>query len=1494
MTRRFPIRCLLLPGLFSVLAGLSFAQIAEYPYEASFGSTQQPGVDNVLWKTYAFSSAKALVANPSSQWGFRERPSGEGLCPAFWADGTLEFVPALFSPQFRLEKQEGLNYELNVRFYVPEGGGFLTGENLIVRLNSCSQDGEPYFEMGLVDDQDPVLEGDELRSLWLGTIENGPAEGYVSYTFRFKSELIRQEGSFRFAFIVLGTPPMQKGRIYLSDFRVEALSGSDLAAGQILSPLTSMKEGRQDVSFFVRNTGTTAVGSVSACYQVDGGMEVRQDFPDLDLQPRQTRRLVFDVPADLREGRHSIRFWLEQSDDVNRDNDSSDLYFFEIGPAMSASEANFDFSAPGQGRSWTAYSDSLELAPFWQFGQGPLSYAPQASTSKKENPDGHDDCLATPYLHFEKDRIYKIELDYQAVLSASEVLGKKPFSVWLAQGNGRHQVLSPEKRLWNGVPLENTDNRTVSFFYRPEQEGDACLVFRSSGVPSDGAVRLNRFSIAYADTNRMDFVYDFDPLSSSDESDARSQAGKHLVFVDQDGNIAKNSTSTACWEVYGNASGNGNSAFSARAAGLNGTANDWMVFYPVFLRAGSTYHMSLYAKAAMAADDRGTPKLELFLQETCPDYDLDYAQQPGKKAVIEGLQVGYRKYSYRIEVEKDAFYFLSVRNRTSVVDWVGGEEAAKYAVYVDNVVLSSRDLNSVQALEAEIPYDARLGRQEVELSMVVRNFSDSSVRVSDLAYCYRIDQGPVVREDPPGDLVSQAMVAFKFTEKADFSSDGDHTVSFWVETRGSADAVDTVRKEVRRIYAKVLPFEDGFGPSSVEEWQSYPLELDSWFLSEEAEMAFSRPYAMAKKPLDFQGKEYLVSPLLKVKKDTAYRVSFRYKRRLDASENDSVGLYYAYDRFDLRGFNSFGKVYPAHSGEYAYVVAYLRFPKDGEAYVALGDSLSPRSQNLYVDDFSIADSVFAHTSQIVLGNLRMPSGLSVSDTASRDEIGFWVGNRGFLDVESVILRYGFDRLPLQEMKTGRIARNDSVFVRIPVRSMPAGDHDFRVWADLPQEGNRQDDTSYAVFSVRGMQSFPFVENFEGEVPGTGAVDVNRDGKTWDVVRNFEDAREGNSCLAFRHLGAKAGDVFFTDGFRLDEAGRYCLSFYMKAEGEGSDSIGVRLMEYGASGFSKSGFLMSVVPDREYRRYAIAFQTGSAGGYAIAFDYFSEGVRQEFFIDSISVDRIPVPVTPSQLTVVADTFSARFRCQGGEPGKVLRVYGKNGDFDRSYVWNGSGSFVVSGLEAGTAYQASVRSLNLVGDSSRWSEAVSFTTLSFPDDSDSCPVPQILKVQADTFFAVFSCESRVREKVLRIYASDGSFDRFYAWSGQTDFRAEGLSAGTAYVATLRAVCVPGDSSRWSEAVRFETLKAGSLSNRENPAVGKVLSVRPNPFSEHLCFDVPDWAERWQLRDIRGRVIRSARLAGSSRHVDLDLRDLLPGMYFLRVEGYGRTEVEKIIKK
>jgi hypothetical protein len=70
---------------------------------------------------------------------------------------------------------------------------------------------------------------------------------------------------------------------------------------------------------------------------------------------------------------------------------------------------------------------------------------------------------------------------------------------------------------------------------------------------------------------------------------------------------------------------------------------------------------------------------------------------------------------------------------------------------------------------------------------------------------------------------------------------------------------------------------------------------------------------------------------------------------------------------------------------------------------------------------------------------------------------------------------------------------------------------------------------------------------------------------------------------------------------------------------------------------------------------------------------------------------------------------------------------------------------------------------------------------------------------------------------------------------------------------------------------------------------LMIYPNPVVEMLHIDYPERAIKIKVFDINGQLVINKIISESS----IDVSELLPGIYFLELEGFRDTYSTKFIK-
>ena len=1206
-------------GCGFILTGNAWAQnpaISQFPYMADFGTTGTPGADNPHWQFKAFDADENPIT--ASQWSFSEISEEKQAICFTQNDGTGEDIPAAFTPVFHFEKEGSTSYVVKVTYSVPSG--LVPSRQLIVRLHSTDNTGEPYYiysSNGVEYKKENPMKDSEgkIRCVMLRNHNGVPGVGVSEYTYHITSDLIPESGDYRVSFIIArpSTKNIKSGqKLYITALDVQKYVGSDLAAGQIISPYTDPQAGTQAFSAFIINQGGGNVDQLTACYQVDGSAPVRETFSNVGIAPNKVCRITFKSLPDLQAGDHTLRFWIDNADDLDRSNDTATCLVRSGSPAVATQPATFRFTEE-KPYEWTMHSDSFYAEPAWRFRKDDGKNRPYIST-KKPNNVRNNDYLLSPVFNFEKDRMYRIEFTYKAVLASNEIMGDKSMALYMCKNAGRDALVSKEL-VWKQDRFEYTGNRRMVVYYRAQETAARTLAFHAYGPASDGGLQLQEIAVSQAEENGLDYFFDFDG-SSSEEPEYLVE--KNLDFVDYDGNMS-NAGTPGNWALYGANSGY-NSQYSVRSIGLCGTpssgttkkTDDWIVFKPFYLEADKNYYLNF--RARMSSNNNGS--LEYYVTDNGPRYDLAYDAQDCVKGRKTGLGNSYDTVRRVFTVRENGYYLLAIRNVTVVPQQDDEESVANYTVYVDNVSLGAKERNSVQAMYATVPYEARLG-QTVSLRMTVRNFSLAEVSADKIKYCYQIDNGEVCREQPASTLASQVNYTYSFTQRAVFKDESDQTVRFWVEMEGSSEKPDTVSVHIAKIKAKDLPFVERFAEKSMDEWQSYPASRRQWQMQFGTETAHSGEWAAKCAPGSSAVSDFLVSPLLRVEKNKTYRVSFFSKRGgNNVGSRDSLSLFYAYNRYDQTGFLRQLTVFSQPvSSEYEFYQAYVRFPDSGVVFLGLEAKLAGNTDPLYIDDFVLVDSLRTTITDYVVSDLLVSGNMSECDTMAIGKLSFKITAGGFSMPETVKAYIRYDDMPVQDVSFHKeMMDGEETELSFAMPMFSGGEHRVKAWIALPEEVNRTDDTVSASFNVHSPQAMPFLD---GNIRVVGSARMS-------------------SC------------------FTIDSTGTYILRYlYDATQAEGA-SMELNLLTYGGNRIvnAREVDALSKVSGKQVVEKEI--EIAALGVYAFGLECTGLPVGGVFCIDSLCLEKKTASGTGDDTTAVGTFTADEFRMQPNPATDFLEI------------------------------------------------------------------------------------------------------------------------------------------------------------------------------------------------------------------------------------------------
>lgn len=301
----------------------------------------------------------------------------------------------------------------------------------------------------------------------------------------------------------------------------------------------------------------------------------------------------------------------------------------------------------------------------------------------------------------------------------------------------------------------------------------------------------------------------------------------------------------------------------------------------------------------------------------------------------------------------------------------------------------------------------------------------------------------------------------------------------------------------------------------------------------------------------------------------------------------------------------------------------------------------------------------------------------------------------------------------------------------------------------------------------------------------------------------------------------------------------------------------------------------LVPTSRYRCSVRSICDSAEGRY-------SQARAVTFMTDTLLCDA-PSGLTVSEIGYTSALFDWQTATDEGQ--WILHIW--NTAFDTS-ILTSEHPVLFEGLAQDLGYYATVRAYCGGGIlESENSNTVHFSTL-------TCPQVEELQVSNITqTSAVVTWQSSTETCTVEYGPHNFRTGQGTLVSGVSGGRINigNLTPGVYYDVNVRSNCGNGVSSRWT-TVTFQTDANGITTGGDEPSI----VISPNPASHSATLSISGVSGHIEVDvcDLGGRIVYSHSLdCGGDCQVRLNVKDLKPGSYFVRVKSKGVNIVKKLVR-
>ncbi|MDR2907144.1 MAG: T9SS type A sorting domain-containing protein [Bacteroidales bacterium] len=1159
--KKFSIMCC----MWMLFATSTYAQscIEQLPYTPVFGTGTNPSGEQDLWFVDRMSGGR-------SKWTFNVQVNEGGEIAPTYAN-TQSGGSAQYSTVFTrcLALDNTAVHQLTVTC-VATSPGATRMQIFLVEVDSELEAETDILYAYDYDIDDAVC--------FIDTIE-GVVNGENECSVIINEFTAAPSAKYRIGIRVENTP--SGSSLYLKDIELSEMQTYDLKMVGLNSPLSNCNLPNQTVSFKIRNDGYHCPPSYNVCYQRNTGEGTPYSAPVCksfsDAIPANDVLVVRLDNTETFGDQTLFKAW------VSYDGLTSDT----IRPFIEKTNSHTvpyvcSFENYTASEDWIVIPKTTQSNVTWTTDGGKASIKTSGAAS--------DDRLVSGCIDLVKDVLYQISFTYNAQ-SAS-------FAERMLCYVGTGNVAAPSDTLMDIRDFTNTDQRTITTYFKPSVSGAHYIGFLAYSNASSSGIDLSNLTVeavqpmsvpTYMGFESYETLTDWQTVNYRTAANGWLQTHTNADVL----NYSEQNLSTSALKtvfVAGN--------------------NNWVISKPLWMDASKTYTVEYFRKGMssmelMSVRIGNNPNLQAMTEMT-----------PSFKDTIR--ETSYSSRTVDFKPSQTGIYYVSFQYHTEGTSGGGlclDDIMIRDKVAANDTNLSVVRLNYANNSPCELSADERV-------QMVIKNRGNHNIVAAHGIYpSFRFDGKTVTASQPIAIEPYRTLVIN--SGSLDMTRTGVFEIQGWIS--GSADKGKTDDTSAVLKVEKIEPltnnihmgFESGDNTNVWTKNEGWAFTRNESLAHSGTSLAYLAP---ASRVTGDSVRQAIGTPCIALGPDTTYLISFFYRA---ATEVDPTNTQYEQPPVTLNVYvgtnnstsNQRLSSMQADATGYNQYIGYYRSTGTGPYYTFIEGVSRSWARGLCVDDFVIIDSATAQKRNLSITSFNLAS--SNKCDLSPDTLFVEIANNGFFPYENPTIKIQIGSNILSDRVTGIINPRESEKFRLTqmLTHTAYGDQSVRVWIEEPNNHPEANDTAATLVSTKQapITEFPYVATFPD---GWNNLEEyqNPDGSAFE----YWQTGSGSNEMHFANGPSKNKPGFLASGcFTLKPDEPYIITYRYKAAASTSTE-NLRLMKYNADETTETLFTQpSSSFSTAYQTKVVSYTTTGANERFV-FASNSNNQAQGVYIDYFSI------------------------------------------------------------------------------------------------------------------------------------------------------------------------------------------------------------------------------------------------------------------------------------